>query len=159
MTASTASRFVDGRGTSVTRNSRNRGPSGTFPDFEVTRPRARSQGATPAARRDDARDLAQLKERVRARLPADATGRGSRRGSVLLRNARTGPEQEVMSISVAQSRTPSRAYAFRHRWKDRFQRRGKAALRAERQPFRGHKAVCLHDATNEIFRGLHLRPL
>src|SRR5215831_9468724 len=38
-------------------------------------------------------------------------------------------------------------------------RRGKAALRAERQAFQRHKAACFHDATNEVFRRLHLRPL
>src|SRR5262249_16679490 len=38
-------------------------------------------------------------------------------------------------------------------------RRGKAALRAERQAFQRHKAACLRDATNEVFRRLHLRPL
>src|SRR6516165_8214637 len=37
-------------------------------------------------------------------------------------------------------------------------RRGKAALRAERQPFQRHKAVCLHDATNEVFGRFHLPP-
>jgi hypothetical protein len=38
-------------------------------------------------------------------------------------------------------------------------RRGKAALRAERQPFQRHKAICLHDATNEVFGRFHLHPL
>jgi hypothetical protein len=38
-------------------------------------------------------------------------------------------------------------------------RRGKTALRAERRAFQWHKAVCFRDATNEVFRGLHLRPL
>src|SRR6266581_2101587 len=38
-------------------------------------------------------------------------------------------------------------------------RRGKAALRAERQAFQRHKAACFHDATNEIFRRLRLPPL
>src|SRR6266702_4008633 len=38
-------------------------------------------------------------------------------------------------------------------------RRGKAALRAERQAFQRHKAVCFRDATNEVFRRLRLWPL
>src|SRR5262245_24499921 len=38
-------------------------------------------------------------------------------------------------------------------------RRGKSALRAERQAFQRHKAARLRDATNEVFRRLHLRPL
>src|SRR5262249_15212407 len=38
-------------------------------------------------------------------------------------------------------------------------RRGKAALSAERQAFQRHKAARLRDATDEVFRRLHLRPL
>ena len=38
-------------------------------------------------------------------------------------------------------------------------RRGKAALRAERQAFQRHEAARFHDATNEVFRRLRLRPL
>src|SRR5262245_3491126 len=38
-------------------------------------------------------------------------------------------------------------------------RRGKAALRAERQAFQRHEAACFRDATNEVFRRLRLRPL
>jgi len=38
-------------------------------------------------------------------------------------------------------------------------RGGKAALSAERQAFQRHKAICLRDATDEVFRRLHLRPL
>src|SRR6516225_10280418 len=33
-----------------------------------------------------------------------------------------GRQEEAMSISVVLSRTPSRAYVFRRRWKGRFQR-------------------------------------
>src|SRR5262252_7095587 len=38
-------------------------------------------------------------------------------------------------------------------------RRGKAALRAERQAFQRHKAACFRNATNEVFRRLRLPPL
>src|SRR5215475_10247548 len=38
-------------------------------------------------------------------------------------------------------------------------RRGKAALWAERQAFQRHKAARLRDATDEVFRCLDLRPL
>src|SRR5262245_40808495 len=38
-------------------------------------------------------------------------------------------------------------------------RRGKAALRAERQAFQRHKAARLGDATDEVFQRLDLRPL
>src|SRR6059058_1618247 len=38
-------------------------------------------------------------------------------------------------------------------------RRGKAALSAERQAFQRHEAGCLRDAADEVFRRLHLRPL
>ncbi len=43
------------------------------------------------------------------------------RGADTVYHIRTGSEEEAMSISVAQSRTPSRAYVFRPRWKVRFQ--------------------------------------
>src|SRR5215813_10581920 len=39
----------------------------------------------------------------------------------LLRDARTGPEEKAISISFSRFRTPSPAYVFRRRWKDRFQ--------------------------------------
>ena len=45
---------------------------------------------------------------------------GGSRGEELLRDARTGPEEEASSISVAQFRTPSRAYVFPRRWKGGF---------------------------------------
>src|SRR5262252_7002128 len=38
-------------------------------------------------------------------------------------------------------------------------RRGKAALRAERQAFQRHKAACFRNATNEVFQRLRLPPL
>src|SRR6266567_184751 len=46
---------------------------------------------------------------------------GGSRGEELLRDARTGPEEEAISISVAQFRTPARAYVFPRRWKGGFQ--------------------------------------
>ena len=67
----------------------------------------------------------------------------------------------VISISVARSGTPSRAYVFRPRWKGRFQRSKRQSRTdgPQRQAFQWHKAVCFGDATNEVFRRLHLRPL